>query len=46
MVIDDNGSLNVAVEIVMPRISNGTKHGAVCTCGEDFRLLVTEILLR
>lgn len=41
MVIDDNGSLNVSVEIVMPRVLNGTKHIAVCTCGEDFRVLVT-----
>ena len=30
----------------MPRILNGTEHVAVCTCGEDFCVLVTEILLR
>jgi hypothetical protein len=41
MVIDDNGSLNVSIDIVMPRILNGTKLIAVCTCGEDFLVLVT-----
>jgi hypothetical protein len=41
MVIDDIRFLNVSVETVMPRILNGTKHVAVCTCGEDFRVLVT-----
>jgi len=46
MVIDDNGSLNVAEKMVMPRFLNGTKHVAVCTCGKDFLVLVTEILLR
>jgi hypothetical protein len=41
MAVYDNGPSNVSVETVMPHILNGTKHEAVCTCGEDFRVLVT-----
>jgi hypothetical protein len=41
MVIGDTGSLNVLIEVVIPSISNGAKHLAVFTCGEDFRVLAT-----